>query len=190
MRSRATAVLMLLATLAACASFPFLGSREIEEDLSVRIPPFPPDATTLDGPTLQAMRVAADDFASRPGPRVACEDSQFAYVFRAFRQGDIIFVRISHSPNAQCPHSVLDGGAVYAIRLDGRILRRLPDGYPDPAEPPPGAWRGERLLEDGGLALPPGDGGRTWIPPWERLHDAGPAGDAGRDGGGGAERSL
>jgi hypothetical protein len=185
--------------LGACSSLPLLGSREIREDLSVRIPREWPKTTNLDGPTLQAIRVAADDWAPRAGPEVTCEDSQFAYVFEAFRQGDIIFVRISHGLNAQCPRSVLDGGAVYAIGLDGKILRRLPDGYPDLAEPPRSDEQlpvaKELMLGDGGFALPTGpmlDGGTTWVPPWERLPDAGIAApiDGGLADGGFADAGL
>lgn len=186
MRPRTTATLMLVAGLGACAYFPLSGSREIKEDLSVRIPREWPKTTTLDGPTLQAIRVAADDWAPRAGPGVPCEDSQFAYVFEAFRQGDIIFVRISHGLNAQCPCSVLDGGAIYAIGLDGRILRRIPDGYPDLAESTRGDEHlpviGEMMLEDGGFILPGGpmiDGGTTWVPPWEWPRDGGSATDGG-----------
>src|SRR5687767_9070892 len=114
-----TVSLLLIASLGACATYQFLGYREIKEDLSVRFPPFPVYTTTVDGPTLQAIRVAADDFRPRPGPGITCRRSQFGYRFNALRRGDIIFVEVEQDTE-QCGGNLhLHGSARYAIGLDG-----------------------------------------------------------------------
>ena len=67
--------------------------------------------------------------------RPSLKNAQYETVIR---QGDILFVQISLDP-ALCADTALDGGVKYAIRTDGRILRRLFDGEPESLEPEPPA---------------------------------------------------
>jgi hypothetical protein len=87
-----------------------------------------PDAD-LDGYTLQAIRIAADDLLNADSTGLPCGEKQVSYRYRAVRRADIIFVRIEFKPQ-NCGRSVgmLDDGATYAIGVDGRILRRELDG--------------------------------------------------------------
>lgn len=180
MKPGTAAGLLLLGALGACATFPFFGPGEIEQDLSVRFVPFPSDTTLIDGPTLQAIRVAADDFRPRPGPGVDCRRSQLGYRYRAFRSGDIIFVSVEQDTE-QCGGPLsLHGDAKYAIGLDGTIRRRLYEAQPDPAEPTPDrSGREVIVIGDGGLSSidelvrGPADSGGTWVPPWEGRPDSG-----------------
>lgn len=102
------------------------------QDLSVQLPVFNYDLpldTDLDGYTLQAIQVAADDFLERDPEGLPCESKQSSHRYRAVRQGEVIFVRIDYKPE-NCGQStrLLDAGATYAISTDGRILRRERDG--------------------------------------------------------------
>jgi hypothetical protein len=102
------------------------------QDLSVHLPVFNYDLpldTDLDGYTLQAVRIAADDFLEVDPAGLPCESKQASHRYRALRQGEIIFVRIDYKPE-NCGQTVrmLDAGATYAISVDGRILRREKDG--------------------------------------------------------------
>jgi len=83
----------------------------------------------LDGHTLQAIRIAANDFLEADPTGLPCESKQTSHKYRALREGDIIFVRIDFKPE-NCGQTVrmLDAGATYAINVDGRILRRELDG--------------------------------------------------------------
>lgn len=108
------------------------------QDKSIRMPRF--DASTkadltLDGVTLQALRIAADDFLPLSAQTRTCAETQAAHDYEVRREGDIIFVRIAENP-ARCGekfHS-LDGAVRYAISTDGRILRRVLDGEPEEPE--------------------------------------------------------
>ncbi|WP_146209860.1 hypothetical protein [Vitiosangium sp. GDMCC 1.1324] len=95
----------------------------------------------IDGPTLRALKVVADDFFPAGGPPRACIDTPEAYKYYSVRRGEIIYVAILQNPG-YCgrAYSSLDAGARYAISIDGRILRRLLAGEPD-----------VDTLEDGGL---------------------------------------
>ena len=86
----------------------------------------------LDGATLVALSIAANDFAPKDRNDVPCWDRQEAFHYQFVRQGDIIFVRIDSNPS-HCEHKflIMDGGVQYAISLDGRILRRIFDGEPE-----------------------------------------------------------
>jgi hypothetical protein len=100
----------------------------------------------LDGVTLRAITIAANDFLPPDTKSRRCEDRLEGQRYRVIRQGDVIFVRIDEDP-AACGRSALalDSGAKYAIRADGRILRRVFDGEPEgPFEPasPDGGTRG------------------------------------------------
>jgi hypothetical protein len=101
------------------------------EDIRVQLPVFDSTLavdTDLDGYTLQAIRIAADDLLDPDPVAVPCGDRQTSHRYRARREGDIIFVRIEFKPeNCGRSFGVLDGGATYAISVDGRILRRSID---------------------------------------------------------------
>jgi hypothetical protein len=79
---------------------------------------------TLDGYVLQAIRIAADDLLPPEGPNLPCIYQKSSYKYQAVRQAELIFVRIDFDPRS-CGGSIgmLDGGATYAINLEGRILR-------------------------------------------------------------------
>lgn len=94
----------------------------------------------LDGVTLRAMTLAADDFLPSTGTETPCTERREAHVFRVIRRGDIVFVRIDEDP-AYCglKHGGLDSGARYAVSTDGKILRRVLDGMEEYAGPPEGS---------------------------------------------------
>lgn len=103
--------------------------------MNVELPVFNYDLpldTDLDGATLQAIRIAADDFLDSDPKVEACSEKQSSYRYRAMRKGDVIFVRITYKPE-NCGRRVgmLDGGATYAVSADGKLLRRNLDGLGD-----------------------------------------------------------
>jgi hypothetical protein len=79
----------------------------------------------MDGVTLQALMVAANDLLPPGGKGQSCRDRQEAHQYRVIRQGDIIFVQIDDD-DAFCglKYLSLDTSVRYAISTDGRILRR------------------------------------------------------------------
>lgn len=103
------------------------------QDLSIQLPVFDstlqPEAD-LDGYAFQAIRIAANDYLDPDPAEPSCERKQSSYGYRALRKGDIVFVRIDFKPES-CGGKIdmLDGGATYAIGVDGRILRRSLDGF-------------------------------------------------------------
>lgn len=120
-----------LGTLFGCACTAKRAQPEFE-DLTIAPPDFDGRHQVdvdVDGYTLQAIRIAADDFLS-PDPGVAsCRAKQVSHRYQAQREGDIIFVRIDFKPeNCGRKIGMLDSGATYAIGVDGRILRRFIDG--------------------------------------------------------------
>ncbi|WP_224365632.1 hypothetical protein [Hyalangium versicolor] len=80
----------------------------------------------MDGVLLKAIMIAAQDFLPSSSPEQPCWLQPESYRYRLIRQGEIIFVWIDEDL-AKCGRSApsLDSGAAYAIRTDGRILRRL-----------------------------------------------------------------
>lgn len=128
------------------------------QDSSVRMPGY--DAimagAPIDGPTLRALQVAANDFFPAWGPLRACIDTPEAHKYYAVRRGEVIYVAILQDPG-YCgrAHSSLDSGVRYAISVDGRILRRLLDGEPEMDAPT------EDSAEDGGSVPAIQDGGAT-----------------------------
>jgi hypothetical protein len=102
------------------------------QDMSVQLPEFDSKLsldTDLDGYTLQAIRIAADDFLNVDPTGLPCEDKQVSHQYKTVRQGDIIFVRIDFKPeNCGRTLGMLDAGATYAINVYGQILRRELDG--------------------------------------------------------------
>jgi hypothetical protein len=105
------------------------------QDLSVQLPVFDSELaldTDLDGQTLQAIRIAADDFLDADPKEQSCASKQSSHRYRAVRRGDIIFVRIDYKPE-NCGQTVgmLDAGATYAVSAEGKLLRRNLDGLGD-----------------------------------------------------------
>jgi hypothetical protein len=88
---------------------------------------------SLDGVTLRAIMVAANDYIPPDRRDRECWQSQEGQEYRVIRRGDIIFVEIGVNPHSHCEERVipLDDGLRYAISTDGRILRRLATGEPD-----------------------------------------------------------
>ncbi|HSP78803.1 MAG TPA: hypothetical protein VLQ93_09755, partial [Myxococcaceae bacterium] len=117
-------------------------SEPLAEDSSIVFPNFFEQAAIgvdaegalaeLDGVTLRAITVAANDFIPPDSKERPCWDRQEAYRYRVIRQGAITFVRIFTDPT-YCRRGflMLDAGAQYAISRDGRILRRVFDGEPE-----------------------------------------------------------
>lgn len=135
--------LALTVLLSSCALFQ---KPAPQEDTSIRFPNFhehfatiigePGKPYELDGATLRAITIAANDFIPPHGRERQCWERQEAQSYRVIRQGDIIFVEIGSDPRACQGAMPLDGGARYAISTDGRILRRLFDGEPEDLNPP------------------------------------------------------
>jgi hypothetical protein len=104
-----------------------------KQDLSIQLPVFDSTLHTeadLDGYVFQAIRIAANDYLGRDTAESSCDRQQSSYGYRASRSGDIVFVRIDFKPeNCGGDIDMLDGGATYAISVDGRILRRSLDGF-------------------------------------------------------------
>ncbi len=111
----------------------------------------------LDGVSLRALSIAANDFLPPSGNPTSCVQRQEAHRYRVLRQGDILFVRISLDP-ARCEHTSLDGGVKYAISTEGRILRRLFDGEPESITP-------EALALEPSTLVTPSQLGATAAPP-------------------------
>jgi hypothetical protein len=139
----------------------------------------------LDGTVLRALSLAISDFLPPQNASTPCWDRPESHRYRMIRERGAIFVRIEEDP-AACGRQVpaLHSGARYAISEDGRLLRRIIDGEPEPALekpstdgdtgedarpgelPPLGSTEGgppPRFLtsaSDGGIPpLPPPDGG-------------------------------
>ncbi len=113
-----------------------LPTRAEREDASVQIPSFheqaavevgkPGEFAALDGATLQALTVAANDFLLPESQARLCWQKRGAHRFKVLRQGDLVFVSVSLMPGAcRLEAGLLGYGARYAIGSNGRILRRL-----------------------------------------------------------------
>lgn len=116
------------------------------EDLSIQFPDtLGKDAISLaaegqpyvlDGAMLGALSTAANDFLPLESRERSCWNRQESYLYRVLRQGDVFFVSISANPTAcGAEPRMLDGGAAYAVGMDGRILRRRFDGAPETLVP-------------------------------------------------------
>lgn len=132
--------LVLVLPLASCVRGPRPVARE--DDPSIVFPQFFEQSAVevgaqggtyeLDGTTLRAITLAANDFLPPDARRPSCWNLQASHRYRVIRQAKIIFVRIDEDPTAcgqQAP--AMHSGASYAISEDGRILRSLVDGQPD-----------------------------------------------------------
>jgi hypothetical protein len=133
-------LLVLVLPLASCVRGPRPVARQ--EDPSIVFPHFFEQTVVevgaqggtyeVDGATLRALTLAANDFLPSHAKQPACWDRQESHRYRVIRQAEVIFVRIDEDPRAcgqQTP--ALHSGASYAISQDGRILRSLMDGQPD-----------------------------------------------------------
>ncbi len=139
-------LLLLTASLWSCVRSPYPTPVRVEEDTSIRFPPFFDQAAVevgsggapyeLDGVTLRALAIAANDFLPPGGRNRPCEYRQESQRYRVLRQGDIIFIYILPDYEYCGAPRPLDGGVRYAISTDGRILRRLFDGEPEEPLPP------------------------------------------------------
>jgi hypothetical protein len=132
----------LVATLVGCPRNQGRRAVPLEEDSSIIFPEFhtgaavvsggPGQPYVLDGVTLQALVIAANDFLPPESRERSCWNRQESYRYRVIQQAGIIFVEIGADPESCKPGpGMLDGGARYAISTDGRILRRLFDGEPE-----------------------------------------------------------
>jgi hypothetical protein len=105
----------------------------------------------LDGVTLQALRVATQDFLPHGSEEGPCWRRPEGHRYVIIRKDNIIFVQI-YADTASCMRGLmmLDYGGEYAISTDGRILRRRLPGDPDDS---PASQTSQP--DDGGL--PPGE---------------------------------
>jgi hypothetical protein len=194
--------LLLCVATAGCIRLLFQQPVAVEDDRSIVFPQFferPPvevgaagQPYRLDGVTLKAISIAANDFLPRERADTPCVDRQEAHSYRVIRRDEIIFVRIDEIPE-YCgqKHGGLDSGAKYAIGTDGRILRRVLDGmeeYTSPVDgstPVPGApgvspsFDPEHLQPLPFVSPSPRDGGTTNAPP--TMQPEGPSTDGGFD---------
>lgn len=118
----------------------------VGDDTSIRFPSFFENEAVevgasgklyeLDGVTLRALAIAANDFLPPGGVDRPCEYRQEAQRYRILRQERIIFIYILPDHEHCGAPMPLDGGVRYAISTEGRILRRIFDGQPEaPGEP-------------------------------------------------------
>ena len=131
------------------------------EDLDVKVPRFhsgEPGEVVIDGFTLRAVRIAASDFLEpEPDPKAGCSARQEAHEYRAIRKGDIVFVYIRYKPeNCGERLGVLDGDVVYAVSVDGRILRRAPGSLLDEEQPPEGPKKPATIVPTNEVGTPIG----------------------------------
>jgi hypothetical protein len=168
-------VLILAVAASSCVRSPCPPPAPLVEGLSIKFPEFHDQPAIqvgetnapyqLDGVTLRALMIAANDFIPPSSEEQQCLFRQESQFYMVIRQGDIVFVQISYNPAAcETKFGVLDGGARYAISTDGRILKRLigiePDGFPreePPGEsiPVPDSMVGYSFAEPNWEALPP-----------------------------------
>ncbi|MGE6762707.1 hypothetical protein ACQKGO_32145 [Corallococcus interemptor] len=152
----------LVLGLLGCARRPEPLSAPVLEDRTVRFP-VSSDAdagvgapVVLDGETLRALTIVSQDLFPMGSAATSCDSRPESYTYRVLRQDGLLFVYVDENP-AACGRRFpsLDSGAKYALRPDGRILRRVVDGV-DADDDPWGA-----VLPDGGVhnvLLPPSQG--------------------------------
>ncbi|RKG71961.1 hypothetical protein D7V88_38890 [Corallococcus terminator] len=133
----------------------------------------------LDGETLRALMIVSRDLFPLGSAASSCDSRPESFTYRVLRQDGLLFVYVNEEPSA-CGRRfpALDSGAKYALRADGRILRRVVDGVDADDE-----LRGV-LLPDGGMGtvlVPPTMGALPWdggLPAGSRedagTQDAGP----------------
>jgi len=154
-----------------------------EEDESIIFPAFDTELPVavgegdrpyaLDGVTLRALMIAANDYIPPSSQPRECWQTQEAQEYRIIRRGDIVFVSIAVNPR-YCEEKVipLDNGLRYAISTDGRILRRLATGQPDGSRFIPsdaGVRKSEPLSKEEMRFILLGQGAPSFIPPqWQK----------------------
>ena len=152
------AKLLLLAmatTLAGCVRTAGPRPVPVENDTSIALPRFfeqpaiavgaEGSAAELDGVTLRAIMVAANDYLPAGDEERPCWKRQEAQRYRVIRQGDIVFVHIEDDPElCGMQYIALDSGVSYAVSIDGRILRRVFGGSPEGALIPDSPDAGEQ----------------------------------------------
>lgn len=131
--------LVLALALPGCLRSPHPPQVPVEDDRSIIFPQFfEKDAIEvgsqggpyeLDGETLRALMIAANDFLPLGAQNPPCRNRREAQFYRVIRQSNIIFIYIHENP-AFCgrQYPAMDSGVKYAISTDGRILRRILDG--------------------------------------------------------------
>ena len=167
LKLQSAAALLLVAVLSCMRQTPDWYKHQ---EPGLEMPPFGGHAQVIDGATLQALRIAADDFIPPAARTRTCGESQASYLYRIVRQGNIIFVEIERDPTACGGQGhALDGSGRYAISKDGRILRRVLDGdgtnvWPEDA----GTWTvlpttpdGWPIVDDTANVDP------RYLPPWQ-----------------------
>ncbi|WP_224361432.1 hypothetical protein [Hyalangium versicolor] len=162
----------------------------IEEDKSIVFPEFDAELPVvvgakghpyeLDGVTLRALTIAANDYIPPGAQPRDCWQTQEAQQYRVIRRGDIIFVEIGVDPHSHCEKRVipLDDGLRYAISTDGRILRRLATGEPDGSQLDPsdaGVEKSYPVSEEEMRILLRGADAPSFIPPQWRKDGGSPA---------------
>jgi len=173
-------LLLLAVLLSGCMRNPLPSRVPFEDDRSITFPQFFESEAVgvgerggtyeLDGETLRALMIAANDFRPPGASNPPCQNRQEAQRYRVIRQGDIIFIYI-YEDHAYCgrQYPALDSGAKYAISRDGRILRRVLDGHPEGPIPPAGTG-----VDDGGFSAEPGVS-PTFETLWNGPSDGGPS---------------
>jgi hypothetical protein len=161
-----TLLLALTVTLPGCVRTASPRPVAVENDTSIVFPRFFEQPAIgvgaggspheLDGVTLRALMLAAQDYLPPGDEERPCWKRPEAQRYRVIRQGDIVFVHIDEDPEfCGLQYISLDSGVSYAISSDGRILRRVFGGgiegalIPDPQE------GGERVLPAQPSAAPP-----------------------------------
>ncbi|NPD26592.1 MULTISPECIES: hypothetical protein [Corallococcus] len=155
----------LVLGLLGCARRPEPLSAPVLEDRTVRFP-VSSDAdagilhdsapVVLDGETLRALSIVSRDLFPLGSTATSCDSRPESYTYRVLRQDGLLFVFVDENP-AACGRRFpsLDSGAKYALRPDGRILRRVVDGVDADDD-----LRGV-MLPDGGvqtILVPPSQG--------------------------------
>ncbi|WP_147452281.1 hypothetical protein [Corallococcus sp. CA041A] len=155
----------LVLGLLGCARRPEPLSAPVLEDRTVRFP-VSSDAdagvilagvpVVLDGETLRALTIVSRDLFPLGSAATSCDSRPESYTYRVLRQDGLLFVFVDENP-AACGRRFpsLDSGAKYALRPDGRILRRVVDGVDADDD-----LRGV-MLPDGGVQtvlVPPSQG--------------------------------
>lgn len=154
----------LVLGLMGCARRPEPLSAPVLEDRTVHFPVASDDAgviqagvpVVLDGETLRALTIVSRDLFPLGSAAASCDSRPESYTYRVLRQDNLLFVYVEENP-AACGRRFpsLDSGAKYALRPDGRILRRVVDGVDADDD-----LRGV-LLPDGGVGtvlVPPSQG--------------------------------
>ncbi len=178
--------LVLTATLSACTPSPYPRPVPVTDDRAITFPQFFEHdaisvgalggANELDGETLKAVTIAANDYLPTSGPDDPCWRRREAQLFRVIRQKNIIFIYI-HENFTYCgrTYPATESGIKYAISTDGRILRRIIDAQEG------GLVGAENIKSDAGFIGEPGTS-----PTFEALFNtpavSGPS-DGGADGG-------